>query len=85
MREDPDNAPFEKFIEMIGQHFDTLYTYAQDITNRYNGDNRLDFGISKDLVGDALKSMGINLYTGNFTSNDLVDSLVGTRVPFYFT
>ena len=81
LREDPDNAPFEKFIEMIGQHFDTLYTYAQDITNRYNGDNRLDFGISKDLVGDAIQSMGLNLYTGNFTSVDLVDSLVGTRVP----
>ena len=81
LREDPDNAPFEKFIEMIGQHFDTLYTYAQDITNRYNADNRLDFGISKDLVGDALQSMGINLYTGNFTSYDLIDSLVGTRVP----
>ena len=25
--------------------------------------------------------MGINLYTGNFTSYDLVDSLVGTRTP----
>jgi hypothetical protein len=81
LREDSSNAPFEKFIEMIGQHFDTLYTYAQDITNRYNADNRLDFGISKDLVGDAIQSMGLNLYTGNFTSYDLVDSLVGTRVP----
>lgn len=79
--EDPANEPYKKFVEMTGQHFDTLFTYIQDITNRYNGDNRLDFGISKDLVGDALKSMGINLYTGNFTSNDLVDSLVGTRVP----
>ena len=79
--EDPANESYKKFVEMTGQHFDTLFTYAQDITNRYSGDNRLDFGISKDLVGDALKSMGINLYTGNFTSNDLVDSLVGTRVP----
>ncbi len=79
--EDPNNEPYRKFIEMTGQHFDTLFTYAQDITNRYNADNRLDFGISKDLVGEAIKSMGINLYTGNFTSYDLVDSLVGTRVP----
>lgn len=79
--EDPANEPYKKFIEMTGQHFDTLFTYVKDITNRYNADNRLDFGISKDLVGDALKSMGINLYTGNFTSNDLVDSLVGTRIP----
>jgi len=79
--EDSTNEPYKKFIEMIGQHFDTLFTYVQDITNRYDSDNRLDFGISKDLVGEAIKSMGINLYTGNFTSNDLVDSLVGTRTP----
>lgn len=79
--EDSSNEPYRKFIEMTGQHFDTLFTYAQDITNRYNADNRLDFGISKDLVGEAIKSMGINLYTGNFTSYDLVDSLVGTRIP----
>ena len=79
--EDPANEPYKKFVEMIGQHFDTLFVYAKDITNRYNADNRLDFGISKDLVGEAIKSMGINLYTGNFTSNNLVDSLVGTRVP----
>lgn len=79
--EDPANEPYKKFVEMIGQHFDTLFVYAKDITNRYNADNRLDFGISKDLVGEAIKSMGINLYTGNFTSNNLVDSLVGTRTP----
>ena len=79
--EDSTNEPYKKFVEMVGQHFDTLFTYIKDITNRYDSDNRLDFGISKDLVGDALKSMGINLYTGNFTSYDLVDSLVGTRTP----
>lgn len=79
--EDPNNAPYEKFINMVGQHFDTLFTYAQDITNRYNADNRLDFGISKDIVGEAVKSMGINLYTGNFYTSDLVEALVGTSTP----
>lgn len=79
--EDPDNAPYTKFVEMVGQHFDTLFVYIQDITNRYDGDNRLDFGISKDLVGEAIKSMGINLYTGNFTAYDLAESLAGIRVP----
>jgi len=75
--EDPDNAPYTNFINLIGQHFDTLFTYAQDITNRYDGDNRLDFGISKDLVAEAIKSMGINLYTGNFTAADLYSSFTG--------
>ena len=75
--EDPANAPYTKFVEMIGQHFDTLFTYAQDITNRYNADNRLDFGISKDLVGEAIKSMGVELHTGNFNSTDLISSFIG--------
>lgn len=75
--EDSSNDPYIKFVEMIGQHFDTLFTYAQDITNRYNGDNRLDFGISKDLVGEAIKSMGINLYNGNFTAKDLYSTFTG--------
>lgn len=75
--EDPDNEPYKKFVEMIGQHFDTLFVYAQDISNRYNADNRLDFGISKDLVGEAIKSMGLNLYTGNFTATDLYSSFTG--------
>ena len=75
--DDPDNEPYKKFVEMIGQHFDTLFVYAQDISNRYNADNRLDFGISKDLVGEAIKSMGLNLYTGNFTATDLYSSFTG--------
>ena len=81
LREDSSNEPYEKFINMIGQHFDTLFTYAKDITNRYSSDNRLDFGLSKDLVGDAIQSMGINLYTGNFNALDLQSALVGVRTP----
>lgn len=75
--EDEANEPYLRFIGMMGQHFDILFTYIQDITNRYNADNRLDFGISKDLVGEAIKSMGINLYTGNFNSTDLYSSFMG--------
>ena len=39
---------------MIGQHFDTLWLYAQSITDKYDADNRLDFGISKDLVEEFI-------------------------------
>ena len=75
--EDSDNEPYKKFVEMVGQHFDTLFTYAQDITNKYNADNRLDFGVSKDLVAEAIQSMGINLHSGNFNSTDLITSYIG--------
>ena len=77
LREDSSNAPFQLFIEMMGQYFDELYLYADDITNKHNADNRLDFGISKDLVGDVLKSFGIKLYENNFNSDDLYASLIG--------
>jgi hypothetical protein len=77
LRDDPQNAPYELFIEMIGQHFDNIYLYIKDITNLHNADNRLDFGISKDLVADALKSFGVKLYQNNFSSNDLYTAYLG--------
>ena len=77
LRDDPKNAPYELFIEMMGQYFDQLYFYAEDITNKHNADNRLNFGVSKDLVADVLKSFGIKLYENNFSSDDLYASLLG--------
>lgn len=77
LRDDPANSQLELFIEMLGQHFDTLWTYTKDITNKYNADNRLDHGISKDLVADALRDLGISIYQNNFSSQNLYSSLLG--------
>lgn len=77
IREDSDNAPYELFIEMIGQHFDNLYLYTQAITEKYNADNRLDYGVSKDLVADTLRSFGVKLYENNFSTDDLYTALLG--------
>ena len=77
LRDDPENAPYELFIEMMGQYFDQLYFYTEDITNKHDADNRLNFGVSKDLVADVLKSFGIKLYENNFSSDDLYASLLG--------
>jgi len=62
IREDPNNEPYVTFVHMIGQHFDDLWTYAKAISDKYKADNRLDFGISKDLVKHAIEDLGINLY-----------------------
>lgn len=77
LRNDSDNSGYELFLNMIGQHFDIVYSYINTITERYNGDNRLDFGISKDLVSDALRGAGLKLYQNNFSSDDLYASLLG--------
>ena len=75
--EDPENAEFELFVEMIGQHFDNIFLYTQDVTNKYNADNRLNYGVSKDLVADILRDMGIKIYQNNFSTNDLYSALLG--------
>jgi hypothetical protein len=75
--EDPANAQYELFIEMIGQHFDNIFLYTQDITNKYNADNRVNYGVSKDLVADILRDMGIKIYQNNFSTNDLYSALLG--------
>jgi len=77
LQEDPANSEYELFLNMIGQHFDILYSYINTLTDRYNADNRLDFGISKDLVADALRGAGLKLYQNNFSSNDLYSALLG--------
>jgi hypothetical protein len=77
LREDPQNAPYQLFIEMIGQHFDNIWIYYKDVTNKYNADNRLDYGISKDLVAEAIRDFGVKLYQNNFSTNDLYSAFLG--------
>jgi hypothetical protein len=77
IKEDPINAGYELFISMVGQHFDNLYIYIDAITDRYDADNRVNYGIPKELVADALKSMGIKLYQNNFSSDDLYAAFLG--------
>ena len=75
--EDPANEQYSLFIEMIGQHFDNVWTYTKDVTNRFDADNRLDYGISKDLVADAIKEFGIKLYSNNYDQDDLYQAFLG--------
>jgi hypothetical protein len=77
LREDPNNKPYELFIDMIAQHYDNIWLYTKDITQKYNNDNRLDFGISKDVVAEAIKDFGIKIYQNNFSTNDLYTAFLG--------
>lgn len=77
LREDVNNENYLTFIYMIGQHFDNLWLYANAVTDKYDADNRLNKGISKDLVGEALKNFGVKLYTSNKSIEDLFSSFIG--------
>jgi len=77
LRDDPNNSQYELFLEMIGQQFDSIYLYLKDVTNKFNADNRLDYGISKDLVADAIRDLGVKIYQNNFSSDDVYTALIG--------
>ena len=77
LRDDSANRNYELFVDMVAQQYDNIWLYTKDLTNRFNADNRLDYGISKDLVADAIRNFGIKLYSNNFNSNDLFTAFLG--------
>ena len=77
LREDSNNDQYFLFTQMIGQHFDNVWIYLKDITNKFDADNRLNYGISKDIVAQAIRDLGIKIYQNNFSSDNLYSALLG--------
>jgi hypothetical protein len=77
LREDPNNDQYKMFIDMVGQFYDNIWIYYKDVTQKYNADNRLENGISKDIVADAIRDFGIKLYQNNFSNEDLYTAFLG--------
>lgn len=71
LKDSHDNAPFITFVNMIGHHFDNLWIYTKAVTDKYNADNRLDRGISKDLIEEVLNSFGVKIYSSSKSIEDL--------------
>lgn len=76
LAEDSQNSNAILFVHMLGQHFDNLWVYTKAVTDKYDNDNRIDFGISKDLVRETLESFGTKIYNSTEGSNDLFKYLV---------
>ena len=77
LRNDSANQCYIEFVGMIGQHFDNIWIYLKDTTNKYNADNRIDAGISKDLVAQTLRDFSLKIYQNNFSSDDIYSSFLG--------
>lgn len=75
--EDANNEPYVTFMDMIGQHFDNVWLYYKDLSNRYSSFNSPNLGLSKDIVADALRGFGFNLYTNTSVSDNLYYTLFG--------
>ena len=77
LRDDQNNENYMTFLYMVGQHFDNLWLYSKAVTDKYDADNRIGHGISKDLVAEALKNFGVKLYTSNKSIEDLFTAFIG--------
>jgi hypothetical protein len=90
IRNDVQNDNYMTFVNMVGQFFDdNVWVYVKDITNKYDADNRLNYGVSKDLVAQILRDFGVKLYQNNYSDFDLYSAFIGTTAsgslfPFPF-
>jgi hypothetical protein len=78
LREDTANQPYLDFSNMVGHFYDeNIWVYIKDITNKWDNDNRIDSGISRDLIAQQLRDLGFNLYENQFSSFNLFVSTLG--------
>ena len=78
LREDTANQPYLDFTNMVGHFYDeNIWLYIKDITNKWDNDNRIDSGISRDLIAQQLRDLGFNLYENQFSSFNLFSATLG--------
>ena len=65
IRNDVNNDQYDLFVNMIGQHFDILWTYVNALaTNLYTREEHPKLGMSADLLKPMAESMGWQLTNG---------------------
>jgi hypothetical protein len=77
IRQNPANTNGLLFTSMLGQAFDTLWVYTKGVTSKLSTDNRVDYGVPKKLMGDVLRSFGVNTYENQFTAQGLLTTFTG--------
>jgi len=81
--DDENNQPFLLFLNMVGHYFDNIWIYLKSITDINLANNNLEKGISKDLVYQQLKSLGVKLYNsqaGDSVANYLIGANTGSSI-----
>ena len=69
LTEDSENTDFTNFIDMVAQHFDQIWLYTKGMTDVYDRREKLDEGVSKELLYTMARSLGWKLPD----AKDLVD------------
>ena len=52
-----DSEQFKMFFNMMGHHFDVLYSYTKAIAQKKNLEHKYDIGIKDSLLSEMLKSL----------------------------
>ena len=74
IKEGEDNNFYLSFVNMIGQHFDHIWTHIKHITEV--NDTHHVRGVSKDLVWYQLKALGIDAFD-QFENSNLIEYILG--------
>ena len=78
IREDSLNSQYIAFCNMVGHFYDeNVWVYVKDITKKWDNDNRIDAGISPDLIAQQLRDLGFTIYENQFSSFNIYSSLLG--------
>ena len=65
MKENESNEQFFLFLDMIGQHFDTIWTYINHLTNVTQRKEQKTEGMPQDIIYHVVQSMGHQLDLGS--------------------
>ena len=76
--DDPDNANYITFLDMMGQFFDNIWIYIKTIPEINLANNNLEIGISKDLVYNMLQSLGVSIFN-SFGNQSIANYLLGAN------
>ena len=77
LRSDSTNNNYFLYTDMIGQLFDQLWLYTKEFTSKLEAYPGLDIGIPSDMAAKVIESLGIKIYSSNFTTQNIYNSLLG--------
>ena len=65
IQRDENNDQYVLFVNMIGHHYDILYSYISELTQLHRTEEHPKLGVPGELLYDVAKSMGWQLANGN--------------------
>jgi hypothetical protein len=70
------NEPYKLFINMVGQYFDESWILSRGLTDIKNATNKVDEGLSRELLYTSLKNLGIEVFD-QFENTNLFEYILG--------